>query len=320
MSKKWYNYFVETPPTETPPAQPPGESPAPPPRAADLVKDAGADAELSGPVTTPVSFDDVYGAAQIQAPAHGYSVLKVAEMLQSEHLQALPVDVKKKSIMVALDAAGVKVADIVEDAVRRDRALDTYERVLQKNLEQLRGEKERENKQLEEHDRAQPRRRIDRRAEANSNRRLVWRARKQQEENRIAEAVGYFVSANPITTPAVQNRQRRRRCSTRLRPSVPGVDGILHLDGRGSRSDAAGRHRRDADHDAEAQLGAGGDARDRDPPRGRARQPEAAGQEPDVLDSGGAAGRLAAKRAASPKRTRSSCSRSASTSRARRSS
>ena len=52
--------------------------------------------------------------------------------------------------MVALDAAGVKVNDIVEDAVRRDRALDTYERVLQKNLETLAAEMAAENKRLEE--------------------------------------------------------------------------------------------------------------------------------------------------------------------------
>ena len=70
-------------------------------------------------------------------------------MLQSEHLQSLPADVKQKSILVALDAAGVKVADIVEDAVRRDRALDTYERVLQKNLDELRAQKAAENAQLE---------------------------------------------------------------------------------------------------------------------------------------------------------------------------
>ena len=203
MSKKWYNYFVETAPTEAPPAQPTGEAPATPPRAADLVKDANADAELSGPVTAPVSFDDVYGAAQIQAPAHGYSVLKVAEMLQSEHLQSLPVDVKKRSILVALDAAGVKVADIVEDAVRRDRALDTYERVLLKNLEQLRGEKEREITQLEETI-ARSRAELDREQKELDK----WCARKRVEENRIAEAVGYFVSQNPITAPAVQNKNQ----------------------------------------------------------------------------------------------------------------
>jgi hypothetical protein len=202
VSKKWYNYFVETPPTEAT-AQPPADATAAPPRAADLVKDAGADAELSGPVTAPVSFDDVYGAAQIQAPVHGYSVLKVAEMLQSEHLQALPVDVKKRSILVALDAAGVKVADIVEDAVRRDRALDTYERVLQKNLEQLRAEKERDIKQLEESI-ARGRAELDREQKELDK----WCARKRLEENRIAEAVGYFVSQNPITAPAVQNKDK----------------------------------------------------------------------------------------------------------------
>src|SRR5580765_7381787 len=52
VSKKWYNYFVETPPTEAA-AQPPAEGTAPPARAADLVKGAEADAELSGPVTAP---------------------------------------------------------------------------------------------------------------------------------------------------------------------------------------------------------------------------------------------------------------------------
>jgi len=203
VNKKWYNYFIETPPTEAPPAQPPGEAPAPPPRAADLVKDAAADPELSGPVTTPVSFDDVYGAAQIQPPAHGYSVLKVAEMLQSEHLQSMPPDVKKKSILVALDFAGVKVAEIVEDAVRRDRALDTYERVLQKNLEQLRAEKEREITQLEETI-ARTRAELDKEQKELDK----WCTRKRLEENRIAEAVGYFVSENPITAASVQNRKQ----------------------------------------------------------------------------------------------------------------
>ena len=59
--------------------------------------------------TASIDLGAVYDAAKIGAPAHGYTVLKVAEMLQSEHIRALPADVKRKSIMVALDAAGVKV-------------------------------------------------------------------------------------------------------------------------------------------------------------------------------------------------------------------
>ena len=126
-------------------------------------------------------------------------------MLRSEHLNTLPDDVKKRSIMVALDAAGVKVADIVEDAVRRDRALDTYERVLIKNLEDARAQKDSENAQLEAEINqrvSELRQRIaDNQTEIDRERKELeaWRAGKREEENRIAEAVGHFVSPNPIT-------------------------------------------------------------------------------------------------------------------------
>ena len=210
MSKKWYNYFVVTTPPETPsPDAPRSGVPASPSRAADLVADAEGDATFAEPVTTPTDLAGLYRSAQIPTPAHGYTVLKVAEMLQSEHIRTLPADVKQKSIMVALDAAGVKVADIVEDAVQRDRALDTYERVLQKNLENLRTKKDLENKQIEEEVNqrvSELRARIaENLAETDKEQHDLdaWRARKRQEENRIAEAVGYFVSPNPITAATV---------------------------------------------------------------------------------------------------------------------
>ena len=89
----------------------------------------------------------------------------------------------------------------------RDRALDTYERVLQKNLEDLRAQKDSENAQLEDEInqrvaelRAARSTRTRPRSTASRRSCEAWRARKRQEENRIAEAVGYFVSENPITT------------------------------------------------------------------------------------------------------------------------
>jgi hypothetical protein len=113
--------------------------------------------------------------------------------------------VKRKSILVALDAAGVKINEIVEDAVQRDRALDTYERVLQKHLEDLRAKKEAENRRLE----TELNERIkELKAQIEDNNKevtreqdqlLAWRTMKRQEEDRIAEAVSYFVSENPIT-------------------------------------------------------------------------------------------------------------------------
>lgn len=204
-NKKWYNYFVVTTPaeitSETRPAPP-----AAPRRVTDVVPDAGGDATFTTPVATATDLAAIYSSAQIATPGHGYTVLKVAEMLQSEHIRSLPPDVKQRSIMVALDAAGVKVAEIIEDAVQRDRALDTYERVLQKHLEDLRARKTAENRQIEDEINqrvAEMRAKVNQNeAEltAEQNNLLAWRVRKRQEEDRIAEAVGYFVSENPITT------------------------------------------------------------------------------------------------------------------------
>ncbi len=204
-NKKWYNYFVVTGPNEGTP-QDRAAADAPPRRVTDVVSDADADATFTAPVSTPTDLAEIYASAQITTPAHGYTVLKVAEMLQSEHIKSLPADVKQKSVMVALDAAGVKVAEVIEDAVHRDRALDTYERVLQKHLEELREQKARENQALEAEINqrvAELRVKVDQNnAEltAEQNNLLSWRVRKRQEEERIAEAVGYFVTENPITT------------------------------------------------------------------------------------------------------------------------
>lgn len=199
-NKKWYDYFVERTPAEAAAA-----TAAEPERVADIAASVPP-VTVDEAAVTSTSMADIYASAQIPAPAHGYTVLKVAEMLQNEHIRALPAEVKQKSIMVALDAAGVKVADIVEDAVKRDRALDTYERVLVKHLDDLRNSKAAENQQLEQEINqrvAELKARIDQNnAEltAEQNNLLAWRASKRQEEDRIAETIGHFVSENPITT------------------------------------------------------------------------------------------------------------------------
>jgi hypothetical protein len=209
VAKKWYNYFVVTEgggEAANPPQTPADGSADASRRAADLVPGAEADTTFVAPVPSPVDFSEIYAAAQIAAPPHGYTVLKVAEMLRSEHILELPSDVRQRSVRVALDAAGVKVAEIVEDAVRRDRALDTYERVLQKNLDELRAAKAAENRSLEEEVNrrvAELRGRIERNnAEITREQESLasWKVRKRQEEDRIAEAVGHFVSENPVTT------------------------------------------------------------------------------------------------------------------------
>ena len=204
MGKRWYNFFVVTDGAGAPTTGPVAalkrvEEVAPEPAAvlpADVAVKGGA------------SIAEVYEAARIVTPAHGYTVFKVAEMLQSEHIRTLPPDVKRKSILVALDAAGVPVDDVVADAVARDRALDTYERVLEQHLEEVRAAKAAENEAIEtEMARVMDdlRRRIDANTQEVSREQeelQAWRVRKQREETTIAEAVAPFVSENPITTAA----------------------------------------------------------------------------------------------------------------------
>ena len=131
MSKKWYNYFVSVDP-----AAGEGKAPERRPRGADRRRDRprlhGAHARIYAAGGGPYRFRPDLQAAEIRPPAHGFTIFKIADMLKSEHIRSLPVEIKRSSVLLALDAAGVKLQDVIEDAVRRDRALDTFETVQQR--------------------------------------------------------------------------------------------------------------------------------------------------------------------------------------------
>jgi len=218
MSKKWYNYFVTTDsPPPSAPETPPDSSVNKSGRTAaqtvaEIASSVAPEPKFSTPVSDPNSFVDIYEAAEVPHLSHGYTIIKIIEMLQSEHIRNLPAAVKRSSILVALEAAGVKIEEVIEDAVRRDRALDTYERVLQKSVEELETHKTEESRQLEqemERLMAEYRARIQKNSDEltrEKERFFGWRLQKQQEEKKIADAVSYFVSENPVTTsgaPAV---------------------------------------------------------------------------------------------------------------------
>ena len=224
MSKKWYSYFVsvdtgspDAPPDET--AGPDKPSPGVPTAAQTIaqiaasVKTAPA---FSQPVADPASFEQIYQAAEIPTPVHGFTIFKIAEMLKSEHIRTLPVEIKRSSVLLALDAAGVQLRDVIEDAVRRDRALDTFETVQQRALDQLESKKAEENKKLQA-DADRVLNELRAKIQANNDevakereRMQTWRLQKQQEERRIADAVAPFTTDNPVTvgpaaTPAKPN-------------------------------------------------------------------------------------------------------------------
>jgi hypothetical protein len=217
MTKKWYNYFVSVSDAEAPATSSAGPgageaAPGPMPSAAQTVADIAsglaAEPKFTTPVLNPTAFTEIYKAAEIPDPPQGYSILKIANMLESEHIRTMPMDVKRSSVLVALDAAGVDIKDVIQDAVRRDRALDTFERVQEKAVTELEAHKNQENSQIQaEIDKFVSEQRA--KIQANNDevarekeRFFGWRLKKQQEEKKISEAVAPFVTENPITASA----------------------------------------------------------------------------------------------------------------------
>jgi ElaB/YqjD/DUF883 family membrane-anchored ribosome-binding protein len=208
MSKKWYSYFVSVDSGGEQPETGPARQ-VPPLDAARTIADIAASVTppvFKQPVADPTSFEQIYEAAEVRTPAHGFNIFKIAEMLKSEHIRSLPVEIKRSSVLLALDAAGVNLQDVIQDAVRRDHALDTFEAMQQRNLEQLEAQKGEDNKRLQaEADRVinELRGKIQSNNDevAKERERLhTWRLQKQKEEQRIADAAGPFVPENPITT------------------------------------------------------------------------------------------------------------------------
>ena len=126
MSKKWYNYIVSVDDEASQNVQSSSQvSPIAKSAAqsvAEIASTVAAEPQFTTPVSDPTSFEEIYKAAEIPPAAKGYSILKVSQMLESEHIRNLPSDVRKSSILVALDAAGVDLKEVIQDAIRRDRA------------------------------------------------------------------------------------------------------------------------------------------------------------------------------------------------------
>ncbi len=211
MSKKWYNYFVSVAEgsQEAGTGDAGQNAPTGVPSAAQTVADIAAAVNtpsFTQTVADPTSFEQIYQAADVRTPPHGFTIFKIADMLKSEHIRTLPVEIKRSSVLLALDAAGVKLQEVIEDAVRRDRALDTFELVQQRALDQLEARKTEENGKLQaEADRVLNELRVQ--VQANNDevarereRMQTWRLQKQREEGRIADAVSPFATENPITT------------------------------------------------------------------------------------------------------------------------
>lgn len=192
------------------PVEVPAESAA---GAQDMAPSAAAPGEA---IQTP-SLTEVYEKAGVRVPAHGFSIVKVAEMLSSSHIQSLPLEAKRASVLMALEASSVGLTDVLEDAARRDRALNEFEARQQKNFQDLKTRKQQQNQQIQAQIESlieQCRIRIQQNETevASEKARLdEWRGKKREEERRIRNAASHFgasaaAEADPVAGPAASQR------------------------------------------------------------------------------------------------------------------
>jgi hypothetical protein len=154
-----------------------------------------------------LSCEDIYRSAGILGSRSKYDIGKIIDMLHSKHIRELPKEVRRASILMALDAAATPVDEILNDATRRQHALNTYESSQQKQFEQFEADKTRENAQIKlEMERviAHYEDRMRRNLEQVTRERETlhnWRALKEQESQRISEAVTLCGKQPLIETP-----------------------------------------------------------------------------------------------------------------------
>jgi hypothetical protein len=156
--------------------------------------DSSGNAKLS-------SFEEIYQRSTFKAATStaAWDILKVADMLGSEHLHGLSPAGKHSALMMALEAAGVAVEDMLQDAVQRQRVLNEYEEGQRRRLEQF------EKTTLQDNDRlaqemegicAQYRMRIAAGVQQIERERGVfrdWQESKEKEQRRISEAASACV-------------------------------------------------------------------------------------------------------------------------------
>jgi hypothetical protein len=169
--------------------------------------------QAPGPEASPgrdlLSYDDIYHAAGIMIPRSGYGIHKVVEMLNSQRIRELSTDIKRASVLMALDAAGTSVDDVLQDATRRQQALDTYEAGQRKQLEEFEAQKSRENAQIEaemERIRAHYAQRIQNNKDQVTREKETlhnWQMAMQHESQRISEVIELCGKQPATAAPAL---------------------------------------------------------------------------------------------------------------------
>jgi len=169
-----------------------------------------------GETTKYVGFEQIYSNAAVKPPKVAYGILKIAEMVNSSHLAGMSPEARRCSLLMALEAAGAEIEDLLQDAVVRQKALNDYEHAQQLRLKEFEAVKLEENGRIQaELERltgqylSRIQANLDEVAREQDSFR-TWQREKHQESQRITEAATFCVpqgsAANSTTLTAVLER------------------------------------------------------------------------------------------------------------------
>jgi hypothetical protein len=216
------------PPTNPPAAATP-RNPAPsiPSNESEVPKDPQlirvTEPAAKGTFGKMASIDEIYNAANLRTTKNGYNALKLQEMVSSHHLEGLNADAKRASVLMALEAAGALVEDVLQDAMHRTRVLNEYEQAQHKRLKEFEAGKLREHGRIEaelERVTSQYQARMAatlEELETEKENFHEWQKLKEQTLRGIAEAASFCVPQNAAVSDSTLNVLFERVATARPR-------------------------------------------------------------------------------------------------------
>ncbi|HSP07586.1 MAG TPA: hypothetical protein VLR94_10435 [Acidobacteriota bacterium] len=155
----------------------------------------------SAPPEVTVGFDRVFEAMNLQPPAHGWTVERIHQMLDSNEMKSKSRKEVAEAILVALGQNQVKPEDVVKDAASRDKALDSYEQFVEKKMQDRAVSRKRTIEEL--HREIKESEEQIRKLEASQSRDDAafqeWQTRKVAKEEELARVASLFLENHGIT-------------------------------------------------------------------------------------------------------------------------
>jgi hypothetical protein len=97
--------------------------------------DSGSSAQIRMPAV--LSVGEIYKRAGIKSDASGFDLAKLEELLADPEIADLPLEIRARSVKASLKAMGKELRDIIEEAAKRDQALEDYLVYLDHRVQQV---------------------------------------------------------------------------------------------------------------------------------------------------------------------------------------